>query len=195
KKSGAVTISHLRFGPRPLRSSYLVKQASFVGCHQFTFLDKFDVLDYAAPGAVFLLNSPFSKEEVWDHLPREVQKALIEKRIRFYVIDALAVANATGMKGRSTTVMQTCFFAISGVLPREEAIAAIKKGVEKSYGKKGATVVRKNFEAIDQALANLHEVPLPDQVTSQFALPPIVPDAAPDFVTRSPDLLWRGKVT
>ena len=193
KKSGAVTISHLRFGPRPLRSSYLVKQASFVGCHQFSFLDKFDVLDYAAPGAVFLLNAPYSKDQVWDHLPRELQRTLIDKRIRFYVIDALAVANATGMKGRINTVMQTCFFAISGVLPKDEAIAAIKKGVQKSYGKKGAAVVQKNFEAIDQTLANLHEVPVPAQVTSRFSLPPIVPDAAPDFVKRVTAVMLAGK--
>jgi pyruvate-ferredoxin/flavodoxin oxidoreductase len=193
KKSGAVTISHLRFGPRPLRSSYLVKQAGFVGCHQFSFLDKFDVLEYAAPGAVFLLNSPYSKETVWDHLPREVQKTLIEKRLRFYVIDALAVAHATGMKGRINTVMQTCFFAISGVLPKEEAIAAIKKGVEKSYGKKGAAVVQKNFEAIDQTLKNLHQVSFPDQVTSRFSLPPIVPDTAPDFVKKVTAVMLAGK--
>jgi len=193
KKSGAVTISHLRFGPRPLRSSYLVKQAGFVGCHQFTFLDKFDVLEYAAPGAVFLLNAPYSKEAVWDHLPREVQKALIDKRIRFYVIDALAVANATGMKGRINTVMQTCFFAISGVLPKDEAITAIKKGVQKTYGKKGTAVVQKNFEAIDQTLANLHEVPVPTQVTSRFSLPPIVPDTAPDFVRKVTAVMLAGK--
>src|SRR5207248_6998521 len=193
KKSGAVTISHLRFGPRPLRSSYLVKQAGFVGCHQFTFLDKFDVLEYAAPGAVFLLNAPYSKEAVWDHLPREVQKALIDKRIRFYVIDALAVANATGMKGRINTVMQTCFFAISGVLPKDEAITAIKKGVQKTYGKKGVAVVQKNFEAIDQTLVNLHEVPVPSQVTSRFSLPPIVPDNAPDFVKKVTAVMMAGK--
>jgi pyruvate-ferredoxin/flavodoxin oxidoreductase len=193
KKSGAVTISHLRFGPRPLRSSYLVRQASFVGCHQFSFLDKFDVLEYAAPGAVFLLNAPYAKDQVWDRLPREVQKALIEKRIRFYVIDALSVASATGMKGRINTVMQTCFFAISGVLPKDEAIAAIKKGVQKSYGKKGASVVQKNFEAIDQTLANLHEVEVPAQVTSRFSMPPIVPDTAPDFVKRVTAVMLAGK--
>jgi len=193
KKSGAVTISHLRFGPRPLRSSYLVKQASFVGCHQFNFLEKFDVLDSAAPGAVFLLNAPYPKDQVWEHLPREVQKALIDKQIRFYVIDALAVANATGMKGRINTVMQTCFFAISGVLPRDEAIAAIKKGVQKSYGKKGAAVVQKNFEAIDQTLANLYQVPVPAQVTSRFSLPPIVSGAAPDFVQRVTAVMLANK--
>ncbi|HXN56041.1 MAG TPA: pyruvate:ferredoxin (flavodoxin) oxidoreductase, partial [Myxococcales bacterium] len=193
KKSGGETISHLRFGPRPLRSSYLVRKAGFVGCHQFTFLEKLDVLDSAAPGAVFLLNSPYSREEVWDHLPREVQRTLIEKRIRFYVIDALAVANATGMKGRINTVMQTCFFAISGVLPKDEAIAAIKKGVQKSYGKKGPAIVQRNFEAIDLALANLHEVPVPAQVSSQFSLPPIVPGAAPDFVKKVTAVMMAGK--
>ena len=193
KKSGAITISHLRFGPRPLRSSYLVKQASFVGCHQFTFLDKFDVLEYAAPGAVFLLNSPYPRDQVWDRLPREVQTALIEKKIRFYVIDALGVASATGMKGRINTVMQTCFFAISGVLPKEEAIAAIKKGVEKSYGKKGASVVQRNFEAIDHTLAQLHEVEVPKKVTSRFSLPPIVPDSAPDFVKKVTAVMMAGK--
>ena len=193
KKSGAVTISHLRFGPRPLRSSYLVKQASFVGCHQFAFLEKLDVLECAAPGAVFLLNAPYPAEKVWDHLPREVQKVLIEKRLRFYVIDALAVANATGMKGRINTVMQTCFFAISGVLPRAEAIAAIKKGVQKTYGKKGAAVVQKNFEAIDQTLDHLHEVAIPVQVTSRFSLPPIVPGTAPDFVQKVTAVILAGK--
>ncbi|HUJ25692.1 MAG TPA: pyruvate:ferredoxin (flavodoxin) oxidoreductase, partial [Myxococcales bacterium] len=193
KKSGAVTISHLRFGPRPLRSSYLIKQAGFVGCHQFNFLEKFDVLEVAAPGAVLLLNAPYPREKVWDFLPREVQKTIIEKRIRLFVIDALSVANATGMKGRINTVMQTCFFAISGVLPREEAIAAIKKGVQKTYGKKGAAVVQKNFEAIDQTLANLHEVPVPAQATSKLSLPPIVPDAAPDFVKRVTAVMLAGK--
>ena len=193
KKSGAITISHLRFGPRPLKSSYLIKQAGFVGCHQFSFLDKFDVLEVAAPGAVFLLNSPYPAEKVWDHLPREVQQALIEKQLRFYVIDALSVAGATGMKGRINTVMQTCFFAISGVLPRAEAIAAIKKGVQKTYGKKGAAVVQKNFEAIDQTLENLHEVPVPERVTSKFSLPPIVPDRAPDFVKRVTAVMLAGK--
>jgi pyruvate-ferredoxin/flavodoxin oxidoreductase len=193
KKSGAVTVSHLRFGPRPLRSSYLVKRASFVGCHQFSFLDKFDVLEAAAPGAVFLLNSPYSKDQVWDRLPREVQKSLIEKQLRFYVIDALSVANATGMKGRINTVMQTCFFAISGVLPKDEAIAAIKKGVRKTYGKKGDAVVQKNFEAIDRTLENLQQVEVPAQVTSRFSLPPSVSRNAPDFVQRVTATMLAGK--
>ena len=193
KKSGAVTISHLRFGPRPLRSSYLIRQAGFVGCHQESFLERLDVLEVAAPGAVFLLNSPHPKETAWDHLPREVQQALIDKQLRFFVIDALAVANGAGMKGRINTVMQTCFFAISGVLPRAEAIAAIKKGVQKTYGKKGAAVVQKNFEAIDQTLANLHEVPVPARVSSRFSMPPIVPDAAPTFVKRVTAVILAGK--
>ena len=193
KKSGAVTISHLRFGPRPLRSSYLIRQASFVGCHQFAFLEKLDVLDSAAPGAVFLLNAPYPAEQVWDRLPREVQTVLIDKHLRFFVIDALAVASASGMKGRINTVMQTCFFAISGVLPRAEAIAAIKKGVQKTYGKKGAALVQKNFEAIDRTLDNLHEVPVPAQVTSRFSLPPIVPGTAPGFVQKVTAVILAGK--
>ncbi len=193
KKSGAVTISHLRFGPRPLRSSYLIRQASFVGCHQFAFLEKLDVLDSAAPGAVFLLNAPYPSEQVWDRLPREVQRVLIDKHLRFFVIDALAVANASGMKGRINTVMQTCFFAISGVLPRAEAIAAIKKGVQKTYGKKGASLVQKNFEAIDRTLDNLHEVAVPAQVTSSFSLPPIVPGTAPGFAQKVTAVILAGK--
>ncbi len=184
KKSGAVTTSHLRFGPRPLRSSYLIKHASFIGCHQFGFLDKLAVLDNAAPGAVFLLNAPYGKDEVWDHLPIEVQQQIIDKQLRFHVIDALKVANATGMKGRINTVMQTCFFAISGVLPREQAIAAIKKGIQKSYGRKGEAVVQRNFDAVDQTIANLFQVEVPQAATSKRRMPPIVSDAAPDFVKR-----------
>src|SRR5262249_40065800 len=127
KKSGAVTISHLRFGPRPIRSEYLITSANFVACHQFQFLSQLDVLDYACPGGVFLLNAPHDADRVWDHLPREVQEAILAKRLRFYVIDALRVAREMGLSGRINTIMQTCFFAVSGVLPREEAIAHIKK--------------------------------------------------------------------
>ena len=184
KKSGAVTVSHLRFGPRPMRSSYQVRRASFIGCHQFGFLEKFEVLQHAAPGAVFLLNAPFGKDEVWDHLPVEVQRQIIDKKLRFYVIDALKVANATGMKGRINTVMQTCFFAISGVLPRQQAIEAIKKGIKKTYGRKGEAVVQRNFEAVDQTLANLFEVEVPGTATSRLHIPPIVSQLAPDFVQR-----------
>src|SRR5262249_49803538 len=133
KKSGAMTISHLRFGPRPIRAPYLISAANFVACHQFNFLEKYDVLDYAAPGAVFLLNAPYGPEEVWDRLPREVQEQILGKHLRFYVIDALGVAKDTGMGGRINTIMQTCFFAVSGVLPRDEAVRQIKKAVEKTY--------------------------------------------------------------
>jgi pyruvate-ferredoxin/flavodoxin oxidoreductase len=184
KKSGAITTSHLRFGPKHLRSSYLITEANFVACHQFLFLERIDVLKYAEPGATFLLNSPFGPEDVWNHIPRQVQKQIIEKRLKFYVIDGYEVAKQTGMGGRINTIMQTCFFAISGVLPREEAIAAIKHAIEKTYGKRGETVVRKNFAAVDEALNHLHEVKVPDKITAVFDIRPTVPAAAPDFVQR-----------
>ena len=193
KKAGAITISHLRFGPRQIRSSYLVKQAAFVACHQYEFLDKYDVLGYAAPGGVFLLNSPFSADEIWDQLAREVQQEILDKKLSFYVIDAFAVASDTGMGTRINTVMQTCFFAISGVLPRDEAIAQIKKSIEKTYGKRGPEVVRKNFAAVDQTLENLHQVKVPAAVTATRALPPIVSDAAPDFVKRVTAVMLANK--
>ncbi len=184
KKSGAVTISHLRFGPRPIRSSYLVKRANFVACHQYVFLDKYDVLSYAGPGAVFLLNSPLPADQAWDDLPREVQEQIIEKKLRFYVIDAYEVAKATGMGTRINTIMQTCFFAISGVLPREEAIEQIKKAIKKTYGKRGEDVVQKNFAAVDQTLAHLHKVAVPGTVTAKRQRPPLVSHLAPEFVQR-----------
>jgi pyruvate-ferredoxin/flavodoxin oxidoreductase len=184
KKSGGVTVSHLRFGPRLIRSSYQVRKASFVACHSYSFLEKYDVLDFAAPGAVFLLNSPFGADEVWKELPREVQEQIIRKKLRFYVIDAYEVAKKTGMGARINTIMQTCFFAISGVLPRDEAIGQIKYSIEKTYGKKGASVVKKNFEAVDETLANLHEVAVPAKATSKLTRPPILSDAAPEFVKR-----------
>jgi pyruvate-ferredoxin/flavodoxin oxidoreductase len=192
KKSGSITISHLRFGPRPIRSAYLVTRANFVACHQFGFVEKYDMLEAAVPGATFLLNSPYPKDEVWDRLPAELQKAIIEKNLKFYVIDALKVAKATGMGGRINTIMQTCFFAISGVLPREEAIAKIKETIEKTYARKGAEVVRKNFQAVDETLANLFEVKVPDRVTGK-PMPPIVSDQAPDFVKRVTALMLAGK--
>ena len=184
KKSGAITTSHLRFGPQPLRSSYLITQASFVACHQFSFLERIDMLRAAENGATFLLNSIYGPDEVWDHLPRLVQKQIIDKKLKFYVIDGYAVAAQTGMGGRINTIMQTCFFAISGVLPREEAIAAIKHTIEKTYGKRGESVVQKNFAAVDAALSHLHEVKVPDKVTSQFDIRPAVPAAAPEFVQK-----------
>jgi len=175
KKSGGVTISHLRFGPKPIRAPYLIDKANFLACHQFSFLERFDVTKMAAPGAVFLLNSIYGPDEVWDHIPQETQKDIIEKKLKFYVIDAYEVARKTGMGGRINTIMQTCFFAISGVLPREEAIEQIKKAIRKTYGKRGEAVVQKNFEAVDMTLEYLHEMKVPDKVTSKLTRKPPVP--------------------
>ena len=182
KKSGTVTLSHLRFGPRPIRAPYLIREANFLACHQFTFMERFDVTRYASPGGVFLLNSIYTPEEVWDYLPVEAQKDIIEKKLRFYVIDAYDVARKTGMGGRINTIMQTCFFAISGVLPREQAIDEIKKAIQRTYGKRGEAVVRANFEAVDQTLINLHEVKVPEKVTSKISRRQPVADEAPEFV-------------
>jgi pyruvate-ferredoxin/flavodoxin oxidoreductase len=182
RKSGTITTSHLRFGPRPIRSAYLIRRASFVACHQFPFMERYDILGYARPGATFLLNAPYGPDAVWDHLTREVQQQIIDKRLKFYVIDALDVAHRTGMGGRINSVMQTCFFALSGVLPRDEAIARIKEAIKKTYGRKGDEVVRRNWDAVDQTLANLHEVTVPKTATAQQTLPSVVPPEAPDFV-------------
>jgi len=184
KKAGAITVSHLRFGPQPIHSTYLISRASFVACHQFSFLERFDMLRAAAPGATFLLNSPYGPEEVWDRLPRSVQQQIISKKLRLFVIDAYQVAKDTGMGVRINTIMQTCFFAISGVLPREEAIAAIKHAIEKTYGKRGEAVVKKNFAAVDATLDHLHEVKVPDRVTSSFDIRRPVPEEAPAFVQK-----------
>jgi len=193
KKAGAVTISHLRFGPRPIRSAYLIKRANFLACHQYSFIDRYDMLAYAAPGATFLLNSPYGPDEVWDQLPRETQQAIVDKKVKFFVIDAYKVARDTGMGVRINTIMQTCFFAISGVLPREDAIKQIKKAIEKTYGKKGPEVVQKNFAAVDHTLAHLYEAKVPGAVTAIRAMPPIVSDAAPDFVKRVTAVMASGK--
>ncbi len=193
KKSGAVTVSHLRFGPRPIRSTYLIRNAGFVACHQFQFVERMPVLDYVRPGAVFLLNSPYGPGEVWDKLPRDVQDGMIEKKVKLFVIDGSAVAVETGMGGRVNTIMQTCFFALSGVLPREEAIAQIKKSIEKSYAKKGEEVVRRNWAAVDLTLQNLHAVELPEKATSMHAPRLVVPAQAPDFVQRITAVMMSGK--
>lgn len=182
KKSGSTTTSHLRFGPKPIHSSYLIRSANFVACHQFNFLERFEMLHVADHGAIFLLNSPFAPDAVWERLPRSVQQTIVEKQLKLYVIDAYKVARETGMGGRINTVMQTCFFAISGVLPRAEAIAAIKHSIEKTYGKRGKVVVEKNFAAVDATLANLYEVQVPTNVTSAFDLRPPVAAGAPAFV-------------
>jgi pyruvate-ferredoxin/flavodoxin oxidoreductase len=193
KKAGATTVSHLRTSPRPIRSAYLISKARFVACHQFEFLDRIDVLEHAAEGAVFLLNTPCEADEVWARLPREVQAQIIDKSIRLYAIDASAVARRAGMGGRINTIMQTCFFAISGVLPRDEAIAQIKQAIEKTYSKRGAEVVKRNFEAVDATLAELHEVRVPQAVTAVRQRPPLVSPDAPDFVQRMTAVLLAGK--
>jgi pyruvate-ferredoxin/flavodoxin oxidoreductase len=184
KKSGGATVSHLRFGKKPIRSIYLVDKAKFIACHQWVFLEKYDLLDAAVEGATFLLNSPYGRDEVWDQLPRTVQKAIIDKKLRFFVIDAIEVAKNTGMGGRINSIMQTCFFGISNILPREEAIAAIKKAVQKTYGAKGDQVVKMNWDAVDAALAHLHEVSVPGKATSRIQKPPIVAADAPEFVQK-----------
>ena len=184
KKAGARTVSHLRFGPKPIKQTCLVSSANFVACHQDIFLEKYDMLCYAAEGATFLLNSPFGPEDIWNNLPRKVQEEMIAKKLKFFVIDAYDVARETGMGVRINTIMQTCFFAISGVLPRDEAIQKIKDAIEKTYGAKGKEIVRKNFSAVDHALANLFPVNYPDVVTSTIELPPTVPAEAPEFVQR-----------
>ncbi|MBZ5520788.1 MAG: pyruvate:ferredoxin (flavodoxin) oxidoreductase [Acidobacteriia bacterium] len=182
KKSGSMTVSHLRFGPKPIRSSYLITRANFIACHQFVFLERTNVLKCAEPGATFLLNSPFGPAEVWEHLPRTLQQEIIERKLKFYVIDAYQVARATGMGNKINTVMQTCFFALSNVLPREQAIMAIKNAVRKTYGKRGEEVVQKNFAAVDTTLANLFEVHVPASAGSSFDFRPAVPENAPQFV-------------
>jgi len=184
KKSGAITISHLRFGPAPIRSSYLVRKAQFVACHRFGLLDRYDVLGYAAEGADVLLNCPDGADRAWTHLPREVQQQIVEKGLQVYAIDADRVAREAGLAGRINTIMQTCFFAITGILPREEAIRRIKKSIEKSYGKKGAEVLAKNLAAVDRAIENLVRVDIPAAADAARHMPFPVPDDAPDFVRR-----------
>ncbi len=192
-KSGAQTISHLRFGRQPIRAPYLLESANFIACHQAGFLDRIDVLRLACEGAAFLLNTPHGPDTAWDSLPRELQAQILAKRLRFFVIDASKVARDKGLGGRINTVLQTCFFAISGVLPRETAIRRIKASIQETYGDQGGTVVRQNFEAVDHALANLFEVAAPAAVTSKFERPPIVPARAPAFVHDVTARMMRGR--
>jgi pyruvate-ferredoxin/flavodoxin oxidoreductase len=196
KKSGTMTISHLRFGPKPIQAPYLItpNTANFVACHQFTFLERYDILKYAQPGGVFLLNTIYGPDEVWDTLPKEVQKDILEKKLKFYVINAYDVAQKTGMGERVNTIMQTCFFAISGILPRDEAIAKIKYTIQKTYGKRGEAVVQKNYAAVDQSLANLHEIKVPATVTSNLSRRQPVPAEAPAFVREvlGPMIAYEG---
>jgi pyruvate-ferredoxin/flavodoxin oxidoreductase len=191
-KSGAQTVSHLRFGPHPIRAPYLIRKASFVACHQFGFVERADVLRNAARGATFLLNSPYGPDEVWDRLPRSMQQRIIDLGLRLYVIDASRVAQDVGLRGRTNTILQTCFFAISGVLPREEAIAQIKKSVKKAYGRKGTEIVRKNFAAIDGTLEQLFEVKVPAVANSTWERAPAVPENAPRFVREVTARMMEG---
>ncbi|HEY8078827.1 MAG TPA: pyruvate:ferredoxin (flavodoxin) oxidoreductase, partial [Labilithrix sp.] len=193
KKSGSQTTSHLRFGPEPIRSSYLIQSASFIGCHQFGFLERFDILRFAARGATLLVDTIHPRDELWAKLPLEVQQAIVDKQIALWVIDASKVAREAGMGTRTNTIMQTCFFAISGVLPREKAIAKIRHSIEKTYGVKGAEVVRKNFAAVDHTLEALSQVEVPDRVTSQRRRLPLVPGHAPAFVREVTALMMGGR--
>jgi pyruvate-ferredoxin/flavodoxin oxidoreductase len=192
-KSGAQTVSHLRFGPRPIHSPYLISSANFVGCHQFHFVERQDILKLAAPGATFLLNSPYGPDEIWDQLPRSVQQQIINEKLRFFVIGATKVAQEVGLKKRTNTVLQTCFFALSGVLPREDAIVQIKKSIRKTYESKGEEVVQQNFRAVDETLSRLHEVKVPATVTSRFDRPLSVPANAPEFVRLVTAKMFEGR--
>ena len=191
-KSGAQTVSHLRFGPHPIHAPYLIQSAGFVACHQPNFIEKTDVLRLAAPGATFLLNTPHPPDKVWESLPRAMQNRMLELKLRFFVIDASKVALDVGLRGRANTVLQTCFFAISGVLPQEAAIRHIKASIKKTYGRRGEDVVRRNFQAVDDTLARLSEVPLPLEATSRFERPPVVPATAPDFVRNVTARMMEG---
>jgi len=193
KKSGSMTTSHLRFGPSPIRSSYLINRASFVACHNFSFLEKINVLEPAITGATFLLNSIYGADEIWNHLPKTAQNEIIKKKIQFYVIDGHKVAREAGMGSRINTIMQTCFFAISGVLPKEEAIEQIKKSIKKTYGKRGEAVVNKNFAAVDAALAHLHKVEVPSAVTSDFDVTGALVGNPPEFVGTILNQIASGK--
>jgi pyruvate-ferredoxin/flavodoxin oxidoreductase len=192
KKSGSRTVSHVRFGAEPIQSPYLIESANFIGCHQFGFLEKVDVLAKAKTGATFLLNSPHGPDLVWDELPGEVQRRIIDKQLKFYVIDGSKVALETGMGNRTNTIMQTCFFALSGVLPRDAAIDKIKQAIRKTYGKKGEEVVQKNFQAVDRTLENLYQVTVPAAVSSTRERTPTVPPGAPEFVRKVTAMMMAG---
>jgi len=193
KKSGSQTVSHLRFGPDPIHAPYLIGAADFVGCHQFHFIETTDMLARAAEGATFLLNAPYGPDEIWDRLPMSVQQQILDKKLKFYVIDAYRVAREAGLGNRINTIMQTCFFALSDVIPADDAIAKIKSAIEKSYAKKGADIIRQNFAAVDEALTHLYEVKRPKKVTADRDRPPAVPDEAPDFVKRVTAAMMAGK--
>jgi pyruvate-ferredoxin/flavodoxin oxidoreductase len=192
-KSGAETISHLRFGPHPIRAPYLIDQANFVACHQFNFVERRDVLRIAAPGATFLLNSPYPHDAVWDRLPGSMQRQIIDKKLRFFVVDASHAAREAGLPGRTNTILQTCFFALSGVLPRAEAIGRIKEAIRKTYAEKGEEVIQRNFAAVDGALDRLHEATVPNTATSSRERGPRVPADAPPFVQAVTARMLEGR--
>ena len=193
KKAGSVTVSHLRFGPRPIRSSYLIQEAGFVACHQFSFLERIDVLERARPGATFLLNTAYGPDEVWQRLPREVQEQILAKRLELYVVDGAGVAREAGLGGRINTVMQVCFFALSGLFPPDEAVALVKRSIEKTYAKRGPSVVERNFRAVDGALARMQRVAVPQAPAGDVRRLPPVPAAAPDFVQRVTGMMIAGR--
>src|ERR1700746_1008232 len=193
KKSGAMTVSHLRFGPKPIRSTYLVSKANYVACHQWIFLERYDMLSALVPGGTFLINSPFGREEVWDHLPRVAQEQLVAKKAKLFVIDAYQVARDTGMGSRMNTILQVCFFAISKVLPREEAIEAIRKSIRDTYGRKGEEIVQKNMKAVDETLAHLFEVKVPAKISSTIEMPLPFPAEAPKFEREVLGAIYEGR--
>ena len=191
-KSGAQTVSHLRFGPEPIRAPYLIRQANFVACHQWSFVERTDILRLAAPGATLLLNSPYDASEVWDRLPRQMQQRIITLGLKLFVIDASRAAASVGLRGRTNTILQTCFFAISGVLPRDEAIAQVKKSIKKTYGRKGEDVVKRNFRAVDETIALLQPVAIPAAPTSTWDRPAHIPANAPAFVQHVTGMMMDG---
>ncbi len=192
KKSGSVTVSHVRFSPRPINSTYLIDRANFVACHQFEFLERIDMLKGAQAGATFLLNSPYGPDQVWDHLPQEVQQQIIDRRLKFFVVDAFKVAREAEMGVRINTIMQTCFFALAGILPRDKAIEQIKEAIRKTYGRRGEAMLRRNFAAVDAALEGLHEVQVPAAVTSDKRRVSLVDATGSDFVKRVTSMIVAG---
>lgn len=193
KKAGAVTVSHLRFSPKPIESTYLIQQANFVACHQFEFLSRMPIVDIAAEGATLLLNSPFSSDTVWETLPAEVQRQIIEKRLAVYVVDAERIARDAGLGGRINTVMQVCFFSLANVIPRDEAISHIKSAIEKTYGKRGRSIIDRNFAAVDASIAGLHAVTVPSSPTGDLPMRPSVSGHVPDFVARVTGMILAGR--
>ena len=193
KKSGSRTVSHLRFGPNPIQAPYLVTRSNFIGCHHWSILERVDVLEFAQPGATLLINSPYPADQVWEQLPRPMQDRIVELGISLHVIDASAVARAAGLGSRTNTVLQTCFFAISGIMPREEAIEKVKAAITKTYARKSMAIVQKNHEAVDASLAHLHEVQVPTSAAGQRDLIPPVPSDAPPFVREVTATMLAGR--